>query len=163
MKIANLDLQYIAAVGQGINLPDPWAYALEQAESSLDAEVQVGLGFYPGRIAYPGYINGLTESNMNIGAVFAAALQQMATHYEQFATQIYPNRDWSSVVFSGGLAQKSALLRQLILNRLGDSHRIVSTTDETLLGLTLIGRSISGLDSSVGKAIANYLASQDTN
>jgi len=151
------------AVGQGINLPDPWAYALEQAESSLDAEVQVGLGFYPGRISYPGYINGLTESNMNIGAVFAAALQQMATHYEQFATQIYPNRDWSSVVFSGGLAQKSALLRQLILNRLGDSHRIVSTTDETLLGLTLIGRSISGLDSSVGKAIANYLASQDTN
>ena len=157
-----VDLFSEMAIGQGVNLPDPWAYALEQAESSLDAEVKVGLGFYPGRVLFPGYSKGLTESNMPVGAVFAAALQQMATHYDQFASQLCPNRDWSKVVFSGGLAQKSALLRQLTLDRLGDSHRIVSTTDETLLGLTLIARSISGLDSSVGKAIANYSSSQDT-
>jgi sugar (pentulose or hexulose) kinase len=146
------------AEAQGIPISDPWGYIFEQAEASTDSDLEINLAFFPSPVAGPGSLGNLHEANLTIGHVFRAALQQMSKYYEQFATQLAPDRDWSRIVYSGGIAQRSKLLRATIGQRLGKDHRLTASAEDTLLGLMVIARVIAGLDASVQESARHVRA-----
>ena len=86
----------------------------------------------------------------------------MADNYARGAARLSPGRDWTRLVFSGGVALKTALLRRLICDRLGQAHRLAASDEDTLLGLLVLAQSFSGRFPSVASAIAfvrkNYQA-----
>jgi hypothetical protein len=52
------------------------------------------------------------------------------------------------------VALKTALLRRLICDRLGQAHRLAASDEDTLLGLLVLSLAFSGRFPSVSKAIA---------
>ena len=130
------------AHAQGAELEDPWPYLLAEAERVSETDMEVDLALFPSPVEGPGAVRNLTESNLRIGHLFRAAFEKMAEHYETFAQRLSPRREWVRVVFSGGLARKSALLRRLVGERLGP-NRLSSSTEETLVGLSILARAVS--------------------
>jgi len=85
----------------------------------------------------------------------------MADYYNLLAGQLAPARDWSSLVFSGGIAQQSRLLKQLISSRLEAVARAVNSSEDSLFGMMVLGRVIAGLNSNVAEATAYVAANTD--
>jgi sugar (pentulose or hexulose) kinase len=92
---------------------------------------------------------------MTVGHLFHALFAGMADNYAKCAGRIAPDRDWSRLVFSGGVALKNRVLRQLICGRLGDSHRLAPSDEDTLFGLLVLSLAFSGSHPSVRGAIAH--------
>jgi sugar (pentulose or hexulose) kinase len=137
---------------QGVGLDDPWEYAFQQAAATTQSDMITNLAFFPSAVAGPGQFGNLHEGNLTVGHVFRSALEQMADYYEQFATRLSPAREWGEIVFSGGIAQRSDLLRRLICRRLGDQYRLTSSTEDAMLGLMVLARVISRRNPSVREA-----------
>lgn len=117
---------------QGKPLDDPWPY-LEQAAAAVPAtDLRVSLAFFTGA---GGALTNLHAGNLTLGHLFRAAFEHLAENYHAAAQRLWPAQDWQSLVLSGGLAQRSALLRSLITHRLGDAARIAATPEATLHGL----------------------------
>ena len=77
----------------------------------------------------------------------------MADSYAHCAARIARERDWTRLVFSGGMALKTPLLRRLICERLGERHRLANSDEDTLLGLLILSLAFSGRCASVAEAI----------
>ena len=140
------------STASGVELDDPWAYAFGQAQSTAQSDMQVNLAFFPSSVEGPGQLANLNEGNLTVGHLFRAALEQMADYYEMLARRLSPNGDWTRLVFSGGIAQRSRLLRELVCDRLGDNHRLTTSTEDTMLGLLMLARVVSGHNSTVEEA-----------
>ncbi len=138
-----------------------WDYFFEQAETTAGTDVAVNLAFFPGAISGPGSLSNLREDNLTVGHIARACLEQMADYYNLLAGQLAPARDWSSLVFSGGIAQQSRLLKQLISSRLEAVARAVNSSEDSLFGMMVLGRVIAGLNSNVAEATAYVAANTD--
>jgi sugar (pentulose or hexulose) kinase len=91
---------------------------------------------------------------MTIGHLFHAMFSGMADNYANCADRIAPQRDWSRLVFSGGVALKNQVLRQLVCERLGQDHRLAPSDEDTLFGLLVLSLAFTGRTASVREAIA---------
>jgi len=147
-------LTEIAAM-QGITLQDPWESIHSEAARVDGGGLRVDPAFYPGNMGDHGSLSNLRESNMTVGHLFHALFAGMADNYAKCAGRIAPDRDWSRLVFSGGVALKNRVLRQLICGRLGDSHRLAPSDEDTLFGLLVLSLAFSGSHPSVRGAIAH--------
>jgi hypothetical protein len=126
----------------GIDLADPWERVQSAAEAVADSGLAVDLAFFSGPMGNEGSVTHITTENLTAGRLFRAAFHNMARNYNICAARICPARDWTNVVFSGGLVQKNPLLREMILLELGTaSHRIAAATEDTLTGLMVLGQS----------------------
>jgi sugar (pentulose or hexulose) kinase len=101
-----------------------------------------------------GSITNVREENLTVGHLFRAAFDGMADNYAKCALRIAPRRDWTRLVFSGGVALRIALLRQLVCDRLGHAHRLAASEEDTLLGLLVLTLHFSGAQPTVADAIA---------
>ena len=148
-----------------------WEQFLKAAESVSQTDVRAGLGFFAGAVPMPGRLTGLTEETLSVAHVAHACLQSMAAQYGDLQSELAAGPP-QQLVFSGGVARKSALLRRLICAQLSASRvdppeqgderasqmaspmpsRMVSAED-TLLGLAILGKVISGECESVRQAI----------
>ena len=142
------------AESQGLKLHDPWDHILAEAERVSATDLQVNPAFYFGSMGDRGSIHHLREENMTLGHLFRAAFAGMADNYAQCAARISPQRDWQRIVFSGGVALKTALLRHLICERLGREHRLAPSDEDTLLGLLVLSLAFSQRVGSVQDAMA---------
>lgn len=142
------------AVAQGLTLRDPWEYILAEAARIGTTDLRVDPAFYFSATGERGSITSVREENLAVGHLFRAALTGMADNYERCALRVAPGRRWTRVVFSGGVALKTPLLRQLICDRLGDAHRLAAAEEDTLLGLLVLGLHYSGARPTVADAIA---------
>lgn len=149
------------AEAQGVALRDPWEYIVAQAAEAPPSSLRVNPAFYFSAMGDRGSITDAREENLRVGPLFRAAFEGMADNYAQCATRISPARDWSRLVFSGGLALKTPLLRRLICDRLGAEHRLAISDEDTLLGLLALALAFSGKTSSVAAAMARLRAGQD--
>ena len=139
----------------GTETGDAWDYFFRQADTTRTSDVEVNLAFFPGAIAGPGSIRNLREDNLNVGSIARSALTQMADYYSELTSRIVSGSENRRVVFAGGIAQKSALLRSLIMDRLGGEFRLTTSTEDALLGLMVLGRVTAGLNASVADATAH--------
>ena len=140
-------------VAQGLKLADPWDYILAQAEQVPSTVLKLNPAFYFSALGQEGSLTHIREEELTVGALFRAAFSGMADNYETCAARLSPQRDWARIVFSGGLALKSELLRQLICHRLGANHRVAATEEDVLLGLLILGLRFTGRSRSVLEAM----------
>jgi sugar (pentulose or hexulose) kinase len=142
------------ASAQGVTLHDPWDYIQAEAARANNGGLQINPAFYPSNMGSRGAVLNLREENMTIGHLFHAMFSGMADNYAACATRIAPQRDWSRLVFSGGVAMKNQLLRQLVCECLGREHRLAPSGEDTLFGLLVLSLAFTGRTASVREAIA---------
>lgn len=142
------------AEAQGLTLRDPWDYILAEASKVQSTDLRVDPAFYFSALGDHGAITQVREENLRVGHLFHATLAGMADNYARCALRLAPGQDWTRLVFSGGVALKTTLLRRLICDRLGQSHRLAASEEDTLLGLLILALAYSGRFPSVAAAIA---------
>lgn len=142
------------AQAQGVRLRDPWAYALAQADRLSATSLRVNPAFYAGAMGDHGAITNACEDNLTVGHLFRATLEGMAENYARCARRVCPAGDWRRLLFSGGVALKTPLLRRLICERLGHAHRLAPSEEDTLRGLLALALAFSGRAKSVLDAMA---------
>jgi len=127
------------AAAQGTPVDDPWALASALAEKANPQTLRMDLSFFPAAFGSTGHISNIREDELTAGALFRAALASMADNYVRAANLVAPS-GWDRLVYSGGLAQKSGLLRHEIERRLGSSNRVAPQAEDTLAGLLHLAR-----------------------
>ena len=142
------------AEAQGQRLRDPWDYILAEAARTDTTDLKVDPAFYFGAMGDRGSIANVREENLTVGHLFRAAFEGMADNYERCALRIAPARDWTRLVFSGGVALRTELLRRLVCDRLGPAHRLAASEEDTLLGLLVLALRFTGAQPTVADAIA---------
>ena len=142
------------AEAEGLKLRDPWDYILAEAGKVGSTDLRVDPAFYFSALGDRGAITNVREENLRAGPLFHAAFAGMADNYARCAARLCPARDWTRLVFSGGVALRTALLRRLICDRLGQAHRLAASEEDTLLGLLVLSLAFSGRFPAVADAIA---------
>jgi sugar (pentulose or hexulose) kinase len=142
------------AEAQGLELRDPWDYILEEAAKVGATDLRVDPAFYFSAMGDRGAMANIREENLRVGHLFCATFAGMAENYARCAARLAPTRDWTRLVFSGGVALKVTLLRRLICDRLGQTHRLAASAEDTLLGLLVLALAFGGRFPSVADAIA---------
>ena len=127
-----------AALGQPLR--DPWAAITRAVDAVPATDLQANLAFFAGSLGDCGSLKNMRLENLTVGHLFLSAFEAMARNYEQCAGRVFPERDWSRMVLTGGLAQRLPRLRQCLSERLGSEQRSLDTAEETLQGLLLLGR-----------------------
>jgi sugar (pentulose or hexulose) kinase len=140
------------AHSQGNTLDDPWPYIAEQAAGVTENDLSVSLSFFDSVGGKQGAITHLREQNMTVGHLFHAAFQNMAANYYAAAQRLSPDLPWRGLVFSGGLAQKIGVLRELIQQRFQLPYRLSPSSEDTFLGLLALGLVATGRVRSVAEA-----------
>lgn len=125
-----------------------WSY-VDRAARQANSDLAVSLAFYPGPAGDDGSITNIDESNLTIGNLFRAAYQNMAQTYHRLALHLWPQAGWERLVFSGGLVQKSATLRESILHTFAAPHRLSPSPEDTLMGLLALARVFTGRSASL--------------
>jgi sugar (pentulose or hexulose) kinase len=138
---------------QQLEFSDPWGYIAKVSEQSGDSDLKVNLGFFPGPRGNRGGISNIREQNLTVGSLFRAAFENMAENYSECAGQIWPDRSWQNVVFSGGLIRKNELLRKIIQQKLNTPYRLCPLEEDTLLGLMVLALVFSKRVGSVKQAM----------
>jgi sugar (pentulose or hexulose) kinase len=147
------------AEAQQVRLADPWEYITRAASAVTSTRLEVDLAFFTSSCGDHGQIGNIHEDELTVGHLFRGAFQNMADNYLASALRISPqsrnsaDREWDRLVFSGGLAQKIPVLRQIICDEFQVDFRMSPTSEETLLGLLALGLAFSGRVRSVGQAV----------
>lgn len=119
--------------------PNPWEYIKRAVDQVETTNLEVDLSFFASLTGDHGSITNIREGNLTVGHLFVAAFRAMAANYARCASILSPARDWSRVVFSGGIAQGFTRLQREILNKLGDPpDRLCTTEEDTLAGLLVL-------------------------
>ncbi len=144
------------AAAQGVTLDDPWPYIVSEAARADGDGLEVDPAFYASSMGRRGTARGLREENMTVGHVFHAAFAGMADNYAKAAARLAPQHGWERLVFSGGVARKTAALRHLICGHLGSAHRFAPSEEDTLFGLLVLASAFTGRTASVHAAIESF-------
>jgi sugar (pentulose or hexulose) kinase len=123
------------AEAQNITLADPWPYISRTAAEVRNISIKANLAFFTSSCGDHGEITNIREEELTVGHLFRAAFQNMADNYLSSALLLDPDRNWGNLVFSGGLAQKIPVLREIICEKFRCDFRMCPTSEDTLLGL----------------------------
>lgn len=154
-----VDLLEEIARGSGIVLDNSWAYIAQAAAAVEYTDLSARLTFFRGPCGDRGAITNISETNLNVGTLFRAAFENMAENYYSCALRIWPDRSWSNIVFSGGLAEKLPLLRHIIEDRFQTKGRLSPVAEDTMFGLLALATSFAGEARSVEDAVAQLKSS----
>ena len=148
--LVDLLCELAAAEGRAPN--DPWSYIASSSAAQRDTDLGVDLSFFAGPRGDRGQISNIRLENLTVGHLFRAAFRHMAANYASCARRLSPASAWDRLALSGGLAQKLPALRECLAERFPCPHRVCTTTEETLTGLMMLGRVISGQASDLASA-----------
>ena len=140
----------------GVANPDPWEYIARAAAAVDPTDLEVKLGFFPGPSGEQGSISNIREQNLTVGTLFRSSFENMAQNYYDCALRIWPDRSWKNIVFSGGLARKLKLLRNIIEQRFETSSRLCPLEEDTMLGLMVLAKVFSHRAGSVQQAMDEF-------
>jgi sugar (pentulose or hexulose) kinase len=127
-----------------VELPDPWPYITQAAAAVENKELRVDLAFFNSSCGDHGSITAVREEELTAGHLFRAAFENMTENYYASALRLSPAQEWRNLVFSGGLAQKIPVLRELICAKFQAEYRLCPTQEDSLLGLLALGMVFSG-------------------
>ena len=139
---------------QDREIPDSWAYIERCVANIHETDLNVNISFFNGACGDHGQILNMREENMTVGHLFRAAFQCMADNYYICALRLSPEQSWTNLVFSGGLAQKLEVLREVIQNRFQVGYRLSVSKEDTLLGLLVLAQFCSKTTQSISQSAA---------
>lgn len=146
------------ATEQSVISADPWERIAEQLEKVTDTDLEVDLNFFPGPNGSCGKIDRIRRENLSVGHLFRAAFRSMADSYYRCALRLWPDKTWSNLVLSGGLACKMRALREEIEKRFAADWRLTPETEDTLFGLLILACQFSGRAKSVKEVSTEFRA-----
>ncbi|MCC6862065.1 MAG: hypothetical protein IT158_26065 [Bryobacterales bacterium] len=138
---------------------EAWRKIEEAAAAAGPTDLRAHIAFFPGPCGERGYLENLHEGNLSVAGVFRAVFESMARNYETCARRLDPERLAKRVVFSGGVARRFALLRELTSQRLALADRLSPHPEDTLFGMLVLGLGYSGRHGSVREATESIAAS----
>ena len=144
-----VDLLCDLAKARDLALRDPWEVISRAAEEVAETDLEVDLSFFPTPRGDRGRIANIRGDNLTLGHLFRGAFQNMADTYFDCALQLWPEKTWKNLLFSGGLACKLEVLRKTIQQRFAASYRIPPFEEDTLFGLLILASVFSGRAKSV--------------
>jgi sugar (pentulose or hexulose) kinase len=147
-----IDLLTELARTSGLTIADPWKLAIDAADIADDNGPNVDLSFFAGPLGERGAITGISTENLTVGSLFRNAFRAMATNYALCARRVVPDRNWTRIVFSGGLVQKITQLRRMIADEIGGEFRVAPFAEDTLMGLLALALVVSGKAETVSQA-----------
>ncbi|MBI4874641.1 MAG: hypothetical protein HY822_08410, partial [Acidobacteria bacterium] len=133
---------------------DPWPRIEAAARQVERTDLRADIAFFAGACGTRGSIENLHEGNLTIGHLFRAVYDSMARNYQSCAGRIADAEPWRRLVFSGGLALRSQLLRRLIVERFDLPCRLAPAAEDSLLGLLLVALVSSGRYPTLERATA---------
>jgi sugar (pentulose or hexulose) kinase len=141
---------------QGTPLRDPWAQIAQAAARAPDNDLMVDLSFFGGAGAShgSGSISNIREDNFDVGSLFRAAFRMMAERYAACVGDLSAVARTERIVFSGGVAMKLGVLRQMIVERIGLPHRQSRHEEDALMGLLSVALVCSGQIRAIAEANA---------
>ncbi len=148
-----VDLLCEVGRAQGHPADDAWDYIIDATAQVGDTDLAVNLSFFDSVGGASGHIANISEANLTVGHLFRAAFQSMADNYYASALNLSPHAAWTTLVFSGGLAQKMDVLRQLTQARFQTTARLCVAAEDALLGLLVLAMVSDGRAASVQEAI----------
>jgi sugar (pentulose or hexulose) kinase len=152
-------LSEFAAMQNSDTVPDPWALIAKATKELPETDLEVDLSFFAGHNANPGSISNIRQDNLKIGHLFRAAFNTMADTYYTYACQLWPEKSWRNVVFSGGLARKVEGLRESIQKKFETAYRLSPFDEDTLFGLLILASVFSGGANSISE-VSQQMQSQ---
>jgi sugar (pentulose or hexulose) kinase len=129
------------------NVPEDEAWwRIDEAVARTPAtDLRAAMAFYPGPCGDRGALENLHEANMHVGHVFRAAFEAMARDHAACARRLDPESAARRLVFSGGVARRNRLLRELTAGELALAGRVSPHDEDSLVGLAVLARAYSGL------------------
>jgi sugar (pentulose or hexulose) kinase len=141
---------------QGLELQDPWETLVRAAAEVGKTDLEVDLNFFPTPRGDRGHIANIRQDNLTMGQLFLAAFRNMADSFYDCAARLDAEKSWKNLLFSGGIACKLEILRQVIQQRFACSYRATPLEEDTLFGLLILASVFSGRAQSV-EAITHQL------
>lgn len=142
------------ATAESVQLENTWANAERLARAAEPSDLALDLSFFAGALGNEGSITHIREDNLSAGGLFRAAYASMAQNYEQCALSLSLARAWQRIVFSGGLALQSPLLREEILSRFNCPSRLAEGGEDALVGLLAVAMQAAGHATNITEARA---------
>ena len=137
---------------------EAWRRIDAAVAATPSTDLRAGMAFYPGPCGDRGFLENLHEGNLHAGHVFRAALEAMAGNHADCARRLDREGRARRIVFSGGVARRNQLLRELTAAALSLGYRLSPDPEDSLFGLMVLARAYSGLDSSVRAAMETVSA-----
>jgi sugar (pentulose or hexulose) kinase len=134
---------------QGVDLRDPWATIAHAVREVKDTDLEVDLNFFPTPLGNRGQILNIRGDNLTLGHLFRGAFKNMANRFYDCAIRLWAEKSWKEIVFSGGLASRLEVLREIIQERFGTDCRLTPFAEDTLFGLLILASVFSGKAESV--------------
>lgn len=146
------------AAAEGVELRDPWGTIAARVEATPDTDVEVGLSFFDTLLGNEGHLLHLREENLTVGHLFRGAFRTMARNFYACADRLSPPQQPARLVYSGGLVQRFASLRQEIEAQFDLPARLSPTDEDTLMGLLALALVTHGRAASVDEAVRQIAA-----
>ncbi len=132
---------------------DAWRQIETAVASVGSTDLRASIAFSPGPCGHAGFLENLHEGNMSIGHLFRAAFESMARNYHACARRLDPLGTAERVVFSGGVARRFEILRDLVGAALNLPYRLSPHPEDSLFGLLVLSLAFSGRQKSVRDAV----------
>ena len=107
-------------------------------------DLRAAITFFPGPCGDRGFLENLHDGNLGVGHVFRAAFESMARNYEACIRRLDPAAGVERLVFTGGVAQRLAIVRDLTAQALRLTYRLSPHAEDTLYGLMVLAQSFTG-------------------
>lgn len=150
---ALVELLGALAAAEGYTLQRPWATIAAAVDATPTTDLDADISFFASPVGERGHLANLSEENLTLGHLFRGAFRSMARNYVTCAGQLAPPQPWRQMVFSGGLAQNFAALRDEIAAEFSLSYRLCPTSEDTLLGLLALALYGAGRTANVAVAV----------
>lgn len=127
----------------GGSATEAWSQIESAVASTPTTDLRASIAFFPGPCGNTGFLENLHEGNLSIGHVFRAVFESMAANYRDCAHRLDPSSSAERLVFSGGVARRLEILRDLTATRLSLPYRLSPHPEDTLYGLMILARDVS--------------------
>jgi xylulokinase len=131
---------------------EAWRKIERAVEAVATTDVHASIAFYPGPCGDRGFLENLHEGNLGVGPIFRAVFESMARNYAMCSSRLDTNRGAARMVFSGGVARRIPMIRELTATALGLPYRLSPHEEDTLFGLMVLALAFSGRHESVDAA-----------
>lgn len=113
-----------------------WKYILDQVRDAEEGNLDIDMSFFTNAVTThtQGTISGIREENFNCGNLFLSVYKQLAENVNTLLEKI-GCQNIRKIIFSGGVATKNELLRQLILEKIERYESVFISENETMIGL----------------------------
>lgn len=144
-RALNVLVKFIAGIGNTVydvnNKVDLWKKLSNLIESRKESNgLKSNITFFKNN--FTGVISGnftnITEDNWTVENMFVSALESIAGNFKIVYNRLQKGRNINKITFSGGLARKLPLLRNLIKEKLNKKSYLAPYKEETLTGLFII-------------------------